>query len=1159
MNRDLSDFLESSRRAGRMKFVIVTVLALAIPMALVQGQDPGKIHGCGGFVRSPYKLEFHQIEIKLYTKQGSLTMKTDCAPTTGYYFIPLERLGDYVLKISPPEGWTFDPPEYQIRFDGKTDVCSKEVDLNFDFKGFSIYGQVSSAGHAEGPSGVQVDLTGPHDLRLTATTEKKGAFSFERIPPGQYVVKASHPDLVFENDKYSFEITNKNIVIEKELRIRGYVVTGQIFSDSRPVEGVSFVLYGKPGTRLPSNCLASGDKVEFGKDSNEVYLCQRLSDSSGTFQFTGVSPGVYSIVPIYKGKNIIYTVTPEKLNFEVKHESLKLKTNFQEEGFTMKGVVKEVGAGAVIFVNGKQVTTTGEDGSFSIAKMKPGTFEFKIQSDEFQFDPVKVDVSAGDPNLPVFTPSRFLVCGTITGSSSSSVTLEIRSVDKDGKQGVGVTKSEVVQNPLNHCTFLPPGTYNAWIGSLPNAFFLPSKLSITVPSAQKKAFEFKQFLGRISGVINCNFACPEGVTINLASNGKHIKQVSLKGSAEKMKFSFEEMESGSYAVSVESNKYCWENDGTLDVTLKDTNIENLSINQQGFRLVVVSSHDTRLKIAPSGEELGLKARGNVNLCLKSANLHTLTPTSCHIFEKSEYQIKPGQVTELELKAVKHLISGSVISKEKIDDLKVKVNGDFLNEGKVIEGKKTSASEFEYKVEFGEAPDKVLTVKFSSVGFSFEPPEIMMTTLEACQPNSFQARALKAHIIKGKLIPALEDVHIRVDLLGDTSEPIYVTSDAKGEYIAGPFIHSSGFQVTPSKPGYTFKQLPGDEFSFSVHQLAKIQVKVAQDTPGEALSNVLLSLSGPNAYRQNRYTDSNGEMTFTDLQAGQYYLKALLKEFRFEPSAVNIQLQEQETKLLTVTAIRESFSLYGQLFSLNGDLMPNLFISAKGTGSCSEYGEEGISDEYGNFRIWALKSSCTYIVSVASNDDKEGNNKVERTIPTSLEVLVGQEDIKNVSFMVMTPVTRMDISLRCHTNKDIYLDSLKVFVYSTRSPDMPLHRASFNGYPFLILPQIPKDGSEYFITFEANNLSETQFKYKLPNVINFVANESFAHYSFQFNVEPAPVEQDIGKSSYIAMTTVFLVIIASMYFDKITKLVRAYIESNANNLGSSSRKTKVKSK
>lgn len=42
------------------------------------------------------------------------------------------------------------------------------------------------------------------------------------------------------------------------------------------------------------------------------------------------------------------------------------------------------------------------------------------------------------------------------------------------------------------------------------------------------------------------------------------------------------------------------------------------------------------------------------------------------------------------------------------------------------------------------------------------------------------------------------------------------------------------------------------------------------------------------------TDSNGEMIFGDLHPGPYYLKALLKEFQFEPSAIQIDLKEQES-------------------------------------------------------------------------------------------------------------------------------------------------------------------------------------------------------------------------------------------------------------------------
>jgi hypothetical protein len=193
------------------------------------------------------------------------------------------------------------------------------------------------------------------------------------------------------------------------------------------------------------------------------------------------------------------------------------------------------------------------------------------------------------------------------------------------------------------------------------------------------------------------------------------------------------------------------------------------------------------------------------------------------------------------------------------------------------------------------------------------------------------------------------------LIGDPDSTIFVTSNAEGEYIAGPFVHPSGFKVTPELSGYIFKPLDNDPYSFVVGQLPKIQVKVQSEKDQTPIPSVLLSLSGPNSYRQNKITDENGEMTFGELHPGQYYLKALLKEFQFQPSSINVDLKEQETKKIVLKSIRESFSLYGQLSSLSGELMPNLLVAARGVGNCSEYGEEGTSDEMGNFRIWALKS------------------------------------------------------------------------------------------------------------------------------------------------------------------------------------------------------------
>jgi hypothetical protein len=76
------------------------------------------------------------------TDKGVVKYTTDCAPNNGYYFIPLYDKGLYQLKIEPPKGWTFDPMFVDLNFDGKSDLCSQQNDINFAFKGFTVSGKV---------------------------------------------------------------------------------------------------------------------------------------------------------------------------------------------------------------------------------------------------------------------------------------------------------------------------------------------------------------------------------------------------------------------------------------------------------------------------------------------------------------------------------------------------------------------------------------------------------------------------------------------------------------------------------------------------------------------------------------------------------------------------------------------------------------------------------------------------------------------------------------------------------------------------------------------------------------------------------------------------------------------------------------------------------
>ena len=58
------------------------------------------------------------------------------------YMIPVYDRGEYLLKLLPPSGWSFEPTQIELNIDGETDPCTLNQDLNFVFKGFGLAGRV---------------------------------------------------------------------------------------------------------------------------------------------------------------------------------------------------------------------------------------------------------------------------------------------------------------------------------------------------------------------------------------------------------------------------------------------------------------------------------------------------------------------------------------------------------------------------------------------------------------------------------------------------------------------------------------------------------------------------------------------------------------------------------------------------------------------------------------------------------------------------------------------------------------------------------------------------------------------------------------------------------------------------------------------------------
>eukprot|EP00959_Pyramimonas_sp_CCMP1952_P067340 1405338-Pyramimonas_sp.AAC.2 len=93
---------------------------------------------CSGSYRS---VRLAQVE--LTTAEGLRKYQTECAPN-GYYFIPVSDQGTFVIKVSGPEGWAFEPSEATVQVDANGQ-CGNGKDVDFQYTGFSVKGAVLGA------------------------------------------------------------------------------------------------------------------------------------------------------------------------------------------------------------------------------------------------------------------------------------------------------------------------------------------------------------------------------------------------------------------------------------------------------------------------------------------------------------------------------------------------------------------------------------------------------------------------------------------------------------------------------------------------------------------------------------------------------------------------------------------------------------------------------------------------------------------------------------------------------------------------------------------------------------------------------------------------------------------------------------------------------
>ncbi|XP_042827105.1 nodal modulator 1 isoform X2 [Panthera tigris] len=1134
------------------------VVVVAAVVLLLSGVGPARasediVVGCGGFVKSDVEINYSLIEIKLYTKHGTLKYQTDCAPNNGYFMIPLYDKGDFILKIEPPLGWSFEPTNVELYVDGVSDICTKGGDINFVFTGFSVNGKVLSKGQPLGPAGVQVSLrnTGTEAKIQSTVTQPGGKFAFFKVLPGDYEILATHPTWALKEASTTVRVTNSNAHAASPLIVAGYNVSGSVRSDGEPMKGVKFLLFSSVVSKEDVlGCNISPVPGFQPQDESLVYLCFVVSKEDGSFSFYSLPSGDYTVIPFYRGERITFDVAPSRRDFTVEHDSLKIEPVFHVMGFSVTGRVLNGPEGegvpeAVVTLNNQIKVKTKADGSFRLENITTGTYTIHAQKEHLYFETVTIKIAPNTPQLADIIATGFSVCGQIsitrlpdTVKQMSKYKAVLSSQDKDKSLVTVETDARG-----SFCFKAKPGTYKVQVmvpevETRAGLTLKPQTFPLTVTNRPVMDVAFVQFLASVSGKVSCLDTCGDLlVTLQSLSRQGEKRSLQLSGKVNSMTFTFDNVLPGKYKMSIMHEDWCWKNK-SLEVEVLEDDVSTIEFRQTGYMLRCSLSHAITLEFYQDGngpENVGIYnlSKGVNRFCLSKPGVYKVTPRSCHRFEQAFYTYDTSSPSILTLTAIRHHVLGTITT-DKMMDVTVTIKSSIDSEPALVLGPLKSVQElrreqqlaeiesrrqerekngkddagegrtkppaqemvdelqgpFSYDFSYWARSGEKITVTPSSKELLFYPPSMEATVSgESCPGKLIEIHGKAGLFLEGQIHPELEGVEIVISEKGASSPLITVFTDDKGAYSVGPLHSDLEYTVSSQKEGYVLTAVEGTIGDFKAYALAGV------------------SFESP----------------------GQYYFKPMMKEFRFEPSSQMIEVQEGQNLKISVTGYRTAYSCYGTVSSLNGEPEQGVAVEAVGQNDCSIYGEDTVTDEEGKFRLRGLLPGCVYHVQLKA----EGNEHIERALPHHREIAVGNNDIDDVNIIVFRQINQFDLSGNVITSSE-YLPTLWVKLYKSENLDSPMHTVSLGQSLFFHFPPLLRDGQNYVVLLDST-LPRSQYDYVLPQV-SFTAVGYHKHITLVFNPTRKLPEQDIAQGSYIALPLTLLVLLAGYNHDKLIPLL-----------------------
>ena len=754
--------------------------------------------------------------------------------------------------ISAPDGWDFSPSEVIVDVDGESDICSRGQDINFEFVGYNVQGQILNRDDPDAISGavkVKLELVDASG-KVLDTAVSGGKYSFSGVKTGKYVVRISEDSL----QTYSFQESEHPVSVQGDsARIRDFIILGFDIDGEVLFEGVSGDRKALPNWPV---------SIHFGNAVKET-----KTDKRGRFSFPNMSQGSYVIRTSKALSQGDLSMGTAECDIQVKNGKSE-QCKIVVDGCKMKGSVAQGSKGisnveVEIAQGGNKFTTMSDDqGAFKSQLLKAGKVDLTVVNHkDLKFKPTTFTVDSPMDTWPALRPARVRLEGLLE-ITKAEPKLSVKCKSKEDE-----VSSEVTGKTFN--IFLRKGDYVCTVvtGGSDSAFF--SSVTVKVDpdkrqEANKLTFSYSKV--RVSGDISCFSTC-SGITVDMFQQSTtKIASAKITGS----KFEFSDVRPGEYKIIASGTSACWEKN-VIDVKVTTNDVAGLKFIQKGKLVTVDTDNPTILKLGDKNHQL---EKGKHEICIDSLAELPVSTEGCFTFSPLQ-KFNPKVNDKLELRTVGQKISGDILASEVIGDLQIKINDETV--------RPLSASK-QHHFEYIAKLKQDLLIRPTSQDYFFDPPSIKLNVKADACSEAATFKAKKGVYVTGSVQPPIQGVKI------DVQDRPQVETDAGGAFRIGPVPSEDAdkLKLSATKEGYYFTQKSGESAHFIAHKLATISVEV-RTKAGEPLL-ALVSISGGSMYRNNSHT-ADGKVAFMSIHPGEYFVKPFMKEYQFEPRSTTLTVKE----------------------------------------------------------------------------------------------------------------------------------------------------------------------------------------------------------------------------------------------------------------------------